>query len=295
MARSINTIQAQIIASVQADKNLYDPTATDPTQRGLTSTSQVAIWNLWTYVVAVAISLWEQLMDIFIAEVEANVALSAPGTPQWIQQQCFLFQWSATSPQIIQFDTTNFNPYYPLVNEALRIVTQAAVQTTPNKIALIKVAANSAPLTTPQYDALTSYLDFLNFAGIYFELRSVDADFIMLGYDLYYDGQYSGSIVNDTTAAINNFLSSSNFNNFNGKTYLSKIEDVLQAVPGMVDVVAKQVEVRPASIIAANATIMVNAGATLLRFYQPYAGYMVVDTDTGRTLADTLNFIVSNN
>lgn len=293
MARAISAIQAQIVAGVRAEKNLYDPTNADTNKQGLTSTSTVAVWYLWTYIQAVAINIFEQLLDLYKAEVEGFVATASAGTPKWIQKQVLLFQWSATTPQVIQFDTNNFFPYYPSVNPALQIITQCSVTTGPNKIVLVKAASNSTALTAPQLAALRSYLDFINFAGVYFQLRSVAADFIMLGYDIYYDGQYSSSIATDCATAINNFLNTSNQNNFNGVTKLSSIEDVLQGVVGVRDVVAKTVEVRAYNVLAANATKLVSGATTILRSCNPFAGYMIVDTGAGRTLADTLNFIVS--
>jgi len=294
MARTIATIQAQIVAAVQAQKSLYDPANSDPTKQGLTSTSTVSIWYLWTYIQATAINIFEQLLDVFKTEVETIVALAAAGTPQWIQKQVLNFQWSATSPQIIKFSTDNFYPYYEAVNPALRIVNQCSVATTPNKLALIKAASNSTALTAPQLAALTSYLDFINFAGVYFQLRSVAADFIMLGYDIYYDGQYASTIQADCEKALTDFLSTSNINDFNGVIKLSSVEDVLQGVTGVKDVVARQVEVRAYNVLAANATVMVAARSTVLRSFTPFAGYMIVDTDAGRTLADTLVYTVSN-
>jgi hypothetical protein len=293
MARSIITIQNQIIASIRGETSLYDPTNPDPSKRGLTSTSRVAIWRLITFVVAAAIAFFEQLLDVFKAGVEAQVLLSPPGTPLWVQTQIFKFQYSSTDPQIIQLDTTTLSPFYPTLNTALRIVTQCSVTTSPNKVVIIKVASNSTPLTSDQQLALSAYLDFLNFAGVYFQLISTDPDLIMAGYDIYFNGMYAAYIQTDVEDAITNFLSTSNANNFNGSYSLSKLEDIIQAVPGVNDVVARQVEVRPAAIIAANAYKMVDNYQTLLRKYDTYAGYMIVDTDSGRTLADTLTFIVS--
>jgi hypothetical protein len=296
MARATTTIQSTIINAVQADPNLYDPTNTDPTKQGLTSTSQVAKWKLWTFVVAQAQNLFEQLVDLFKAEVEATVFSAAPGTPQWVQKQVLYFQYNASIPQVIQLNTTTLAPEYPIVNPAYRIITQCSVTTNLNKTALVKVAkAGPSALSTPERNALTSFLDKICFAGVKFKVISVAADFIMLTYDIYYDGQYSASIAQSTYDAINGFLATSNSTNFDGTISLSKLEDIIQAVPGVRDVVAKQVEVRPASVVAANAYKMVNANQVLLRNYNPFAGYMIVDTDAGRTLADTLNFIVSPN
>ena len=88
MARTIDDIQQQIITNVQATPELA----------GATSTSKRAIWRLWTYVVAVAINLFEQLQDVFLAQSESIVALSAPQTPQWVQDRAFKFQYDAANP-----------------------------------------------------------------------------------------------------------------------------------------------------------------------------------------------------
>lgn len=297
MARSIAVIQAQIIAAIKGvpttyNPPLYDPNNTDPTKRGLTSTSQVAIWLQWTYVVAVAINLFEQVMDAFTTDVENRISRAAPGSPAWLQEQIFLFQYSATNPQIVQFDVNNFTISYPVVNPAYRIVTQCVVYTQPNKVVKIKVAANSTPLSGPQLAALTSYLNYINFAGVYFSLISAAADFLMVGADLYYDGQYATTIQADTANAINAFLATSNVNNFNGLVYLSELEDILQKVPGMKDVVLKQIEARSSVTPPASAVVLVNNYAEFRRNYQPFSGYMIVDTASGRDLASTLNFIV---
>lgn len=296
MARTVTQIQNQIIAQLQSDKNLYDPANPDPSRRGLTSTSQTAIWKLLTFIVAVAINLFEQLLDIFIVDVETRISAAAPGTPSWIRQQCLLFQWSSTTDQIIQFDTVNIAPYYPTVNAALRIITQCAVTSLPNKIVLVKVAtggSSPAPLSSPQQDALTSYLDYLNFAGVYFQLVSTDADFAMIGADIFYDGQYANSIQAAVTAAINSFIANLPFN---GMMKLSLLEDAIQAVPGVTDVTFSQVECRVTGAYNPNTVVkLVDNYTVLIREYSAYAGYMIIDTAVGRDLATTLNFIVSNN
>lgn len=295
MARDTQTIYNQIDESIKADINLYDPANPDPTKRGLVSTSKVAIWRLWAWIVASAINLFEQFADEFQRNVEASVALASPGTPSWYRQKVFEFQYSTTDPQIVQFNTTTFSPYYATVNEALRIVTACAVTTTGNKTAVVKVAkggTSPTALDTAEKDALTSYLNKICFAGTQIQLISTASDKIMLGYDLYYDGQYSASIEADTFNAVNDFLASASANNFDGAITLSKIEDVLQSVPGMIDVVARQVEVRPDAIPSPNAYKMVDNYTVNLRNNQPYSGYFEVDSDSGRTLADTLTFTV---
>jgi hypothetical protein len=296
MARSTQSIYDYIVGKVQADTNLYDPTNPDPTKRGLTSVSKVSTWRLWAWIVAQAQNLFEQQADNYVTEVEAIVNRSAPGTPSWMQHMVYMFQYNATTPQVIQMDLNTFAPYYPTVTESYRIVTQCAVNTLPNKKVQIKVAKGGttpAPLGTTEKQALTSYVDFINFAGVQCEIISADADLIYLGVDVYYNGQYSATIQADVEAAITSYLSTSNSDNFNYRVYISKLQDIIQAVAGVKDVALKQVEVRPASVSAGSAQKLVDASKILSRYYQPYAGYMIPDTDSGRTLADTINYIVA--
>ena len=59
MARTINEIQNEMITSLQA-------------KSGLTlSTSKVAEWKLWTYVVAAAIHTFEIALDVFKSETDS--------------------------------------------------------------------------------------------------------------------------------------------------------------------------------------------------------------------------------
>ena len=297
MARDTQTIYNQIDESIKADINLYDPANPDPTKRGLVSTSKVAIWRLWAWIVATSQNILEQLIDQYIVQIETTIDRAPAGTPKWIQDKIFKFQYSATDPQIIQLNTTTFEVYYPTVNETLRIVTQASVSNAPNKTVMIKVAqggASPTPLDSTQKAALTSYLDFINFSGVYFNLISVDPDLMLVGADVYYNGQYSGVIQQRVEEAIGAFLADSNVNNFNYTIHLTKLQDAIQAVAGVTDVVLRQIEVRPDSVIPADSFKMVDNYTTALRQYNPYAGYMIPDTATGRTLADSINYIISN-
>ena len=96
MARSVATIQALIVTNFQAQPELA----------AANSTSKRAIWYLLTFIVATAINVFEQLLDLFKANITAIVALSAPATPQWLQAKIFNFQYSATNPQNIQLINT---------------------------------------------------------------------------------------------------------------------------------------------------------------------------------------------
>jgi hypothetical protein len=172
------------------------------------------------------------------------------------------------------------------------------VTTLPNKIVSIKVAKGGStptPLDNTELSALTSYLSYINFSGVYFNLISDDPDLIYLGVDVYFNGAFSSIIQTNVEQAINNYLTNVNANYFNYTTYLSKIVDVIQSVNGVRDVVLRQVEVRPHFTSVPNAYVMVDNYQTFLRSYNPYAGYMIPDTAMGRTLNDSISYVINNN
>ena len=118
MARDISLIQQQMLDAIAADTTLGPL---------LTSTSKRAIYRLITFIVAVAINMLEQILDLFSAEVESVAAKAAPASASWLQDQILKFQYSATNPQIVQL--INFAPQYPSVDASLRIVSRCSVTT----------------------------------------------------------------------------------------------------------------------------------------------------------------------
>jgi len=177
MARSISTIQQQIIDNIRGNTTLYNPTNPDPTQRGLTSTSQVSYWLAWTFIVAVAINLFEQVLDIFTAKVEAQVAQAAPSAAQWTQNKILEFQYSDTNPQVVQVNP-DFTVSYPVMDATLQVINQCAIVPLQQGIYLAKVAFNGNKLPSLQVSALTAYLEVINPAGITTAIVSEQADYL---------------------------------------------------------------------------------------------------------------------
>ena len=298
MARPAAIIQKQILDYALANygTNQGDPfyyIFHDKNNNAITP-SKVNLFVLISFIVATSINIFEQLLDVFKSTIEKEIAQAAPGTNAWLQQQVLNFQYSATDPQVIQFVTNDAGllyPQYPVVNPALRIITQCAVVTRGIGGYVIKVASNLLPVGTTEMNALTSYCQQINF-GVPFSFINVNADMLYFGADIYYNGQYSPVIKDNVKAAITAYINDFDTNNFNGTIFLSKLEDVIQAVAGVSDVVLKQIEVNPDPALLLPTTVMVNNYNEALRYYNTYAGYMIVDTNTGRTLDDTLNFFI---
>jgi hypothetical protein len=279
MARSISDIQQTMLDAIAADSVLSTL---------LTSTSRRAIFRLFTYVVAVAINGLEQLIDIFKAEVEAIALVAAPATPAWLQDQILKFQYSATTPQVIQL--INFAPAYQVVDELLRIVTRCSVTTNLSNNVLIKVATGEPPaaLSSPQLAALQSYVNEIGIAGVIYNVTSEASDKLFVEANVYYDGQYSAVISANVIEAIENFLAAIPFN---GQMKISDLEEAITSVEGVNDVVLVNVKARSNATAFGSGSFLVQNQQTIGRLWSTIAGYMVGETDSGNTLADSLTFI----
>ncbi len=143
MARSIPVIYNQLLEQKNSQLPLSD----------LNSTSQVSKWNLWLWITAAGQNLFEQLCDLFQANMEMQIANAPVFTPQWIVQMCKNFQYSLTTPQILQLNISDSYPYltvnYPIIDKSLCPVAQAAVVFNNNGAIIIKVAKSTLGILGP--------------------------------------------------------------------------------------------------------------------------------------------------
>lgn len=283
MARTIVVIQQTMLTAKAAETSL----------NGLTSTSQTAIWRLWIYIVAACINVFEQLQDVFKAELEAIADAAVPGTPQWVQDRTFKFQYSATDPQVIEVIETVLA--YPTVDDTLKIVTRCSVTTGANKIVNIKVARATSetdetpiPLSAPQESSLESYWALIGFAGITYQVINLDPDRIGITAEIFYKGQYSSTIEADVIAALDSYLGSIPFD---GYVSVLSIEDALQNVVGVSDVVLSVVSGRADATAYGDRFNFYDLPNSInSRRYSTAAGYCIQEDEVGYTFADTLTF-----
>ena len=276
MARTIAEIKQSIIDKKNGETSLA----------ALNSPSQVAFYNLIIYIVAACIFFHETLWDILKKEVEGIAEKAVPGTAKWWQDQIFKFQFSSTTPQII--DLIDFYPKYPIVNPSLRIITRASVKQDGNKVIGIKVAKGIYPsitaLTSDEKNALQNYIDKIKFAGTEATVVSFNADRLKVTAEVFYEGQYVQSVVKAAViAAIDNFLATLPFD---GVFYLNKLIDVIQTVEGVKDVVVSEAKGR------ADAQ-SVGSGIVIARYYETKAGYMISEDTAGHTLNDTITMTLN--
>ncbi len=281
MARTVAEIQAQIIAEKNAQSDLA----------GLDSTSNRAIWRLWTFITATCIAILEQIMDLYQTNIEAVVARSAGASTLWVQDKLFKFQFDAADPQIIQLIDTV--PQYPVVDATKRIITACSVTTDINNVVNIKVAKSSPyeALTTNEKNAAQAYINTIGAAGITYNVTSLDADRLYIDADIYYQGQYSAVISDSVIATLNEYMQNLSIVNFNGSLKMSDLEAVIRNVVGVNDVVLNNVRGRADSVVFAAGTDYILNTAIQNRLFSPVAGYMIQEDTATKTFADSLNFI----
>jgi hypothetical protein len=272
----------------QIKQSMLDAKNADPTLSALTSTSQTAKWNLYYFIVASCIAIFEQLQDIFKTELEAIASTAAPSTPQWTRNKVLKYQ----KGDVAQLNTTTFTIEYPTINTANQILTRCAVITAPNRTVLIKVAKSNppVPVSVGELAELQSYIETFNPAGIAFTIINEQSDKMEVAATIYYNGQYSAVISTNVVAALNNYMATLPFN---GVISTQSVVDAMQAVEGVNSVSLTRIKVR-------KHTVAYVAGVTLYNLstgvdsvqYQTIAGYVAQETTAGHLFADTLNYIV---
>ena len=287
MARTIQQVKAQMIAQKNALTELSS----------LDSPSQTAFWNLYLFIVAAAIVTFETILDWYTQTWDALTSASYPGSSQWIAKQVFKFQYSATTPQYVQYNATNNTIEYPVVNTDLQIVTRCGVETMVNKTVLVKAAKSEPPepLTTPEKTSLLSYLYTKGFAGITYTVVSEEPDKLSIIGTVLYKGQFSATIEADVIAALDSWMATVSQSNFNQSFTVNDVIDVIQGVAGVVDFIPDEIAARRDAVAYVSRTKVYNlADGVNLAQYKPYAGYIVQEDSTGYDFASTLTFTASD-
>ncbi len=259
MARTIEQIQQSIISAKTADATLST----------LTSTSNVAIWLLWTYIVAVCHWVLETLFDSHKAEVTDIIATQKPHTLQWYVTKTKQFQFGVTlPPETDSYAATTTDPAVAIIQYA------AAVEL--SNLVRIKAATLSggvlAPISSVQLNALTGYLNRIKDAGVRLQVTSNNPDMLRLILNIYYNPlvlnaageRLDGTSLTPIKDAVNNFLANLPFN---GLFVLNNLVAALQGIEGVVI----------GEIVAAAATYASVPYTPVTVEYTPDAGYMVLD------------------
>ncbi|HMP92098.1 MAG TPA: hypothetical protein PKD90_04450 [Phnomibacter sp.] len=260
MARSINDIQASIIAAKDGD----------PTLAALNSTSRTAIWRLLTYVVAAAIWVLETLFDTHKAEVLETVANLKPHSLRWYALAARRYRHGqALIPETDKYSDEGLTSAQIL---AMQVVSYAAVVEQPLGLR-IKVAtmgvSDLEPLGNEQMLGFVEYMNYIKDAGVRLLITTGPPDSLRLSLVIYYNplvlnangARLDGANNTPVKAAIKQYLQNLPFN---GILVLAYLVDALQAVDGVV----------VPHIVAASASYGSLPYTPFSVEYQPDAGYM---------------------
>ncbi len=281
MSRTIQEIYNEMIAQKQnmAALKSLEPNI-DSAQSllsQLTTPSKVALWRLLFFVVSVGIWVHEQLFDIHKQEIEQRAKELITGTARWYRDQCFIFQYG----DALQWVSNKYT--YANKDVSKQTIKRAAVEEIGGqvRIKVAKLGANDlpAPLDTAELTAFKAYIGKIKFAGTNIAIISRNADLLKISYDIKYDPlvlNSSGQLIADTSvnpveAAINGYIQNLPFN---GVLNLTKLTDVVQNVPGVVDPVLNSAHAKYGGL----------PYKPIAKQYNANAGHMVIDSNHPLTL-----------
>lgn len=278
MAQTKEEIYTEILAAIAAEPTLATT---------LTSTSNVAIWNQLATAYASVLQTCQQLGDYQVVTLNKIADEAVPGTPAWLQRTVKKFQFGDT----VQVNS-DLTISYPTLDTSKQLITQCSIQENlQDREVLVKVAtgataATLAPITAQQLSSLKAYIQKVKFAGIRINTISLQADRIYAQLSVYYAGELDPQVVKDAViAAISVFLQSLAFD---GQLYLSKLQDAIQAVPGVNDITLDTIICRPYSTDITSVSLQ-----PVDRVYASQAGYVIPEDTASYTLNDSIRMIPS--
>ena len=230
MARTIQEIQELI----------YQAKAQEPALNELNSTSKVAIWRLWVYIIAVAIWSLEKLFDQHRADIDKRLAELKPHTARWYRSKALAFQYGFDL--LPDSDKFNNQGHTEEAIEASKIVKYSAVIESKNEGRLIvKIAGEQGdtlqPITDAQKQAFEAYLQEIKDAGVRLSVVNYQPDVLHLQMKIIYDplvldsnGQSIIHATKPVETAIKDYLKRLPFN---GELVLAHLIDVLQQAEGV--------------------------------------------------------------
>lgn len=204
------------------------------TERPDLSTSKVAEWRLWTYVVAVVIHAFELILDLFRAEIETAVDKVVSGTERWYAEMCYRFQNGHT----VLFDDKTATWYYAEDDPDARIVKVAAISVK-NKKLFIKVAKFDAqgkvgPLSAEELFNFSGYISAIKFSNDEADTISTDADMIRYNLEVFYNPAVPVTVVRQ---GVEQVLADFRMElSFDAKFYTQRLIDKVMRVDGVVTV-----------------------------------------------------------
>ena len=230
MARSIQDIQQLI----------YAQKAQEPALESLNSTSKVAMWRLWVYIISVAIWSLEKLFDLHRKDINKRLTELKPHTARWYRSKALAFQYG----YYLAHDSDKYNNQWLTEEqiEASKIIKYSAVVESKNEGRLIvKIAGEQGdtlqPITDAQRQSFEAYLQEIKDAGVRLSVVNYQPDVLHLQMKIIYDplvldsnGQSITKATKPVEEAIKSYIKRLPFN---GELVLAHLIDALQQAEGV--------------------------------------------------------------
>lgn len=178
MARTIQSIQKEMFDAIASNENLVE----------LNSSSKVAIFRLFVFVVSFSIWVLETLFDTHKKEVDDIIEAKMPHRPSWYRTKAKAFQLGFDLIEDSdKYDNTGFTDD---VIEASKIIKYSAVTQNGGQL-LIKIAAENdgvlTPITAPQKAAFDAYISEIADCGVKYIVVNNQPDILLLNMQIYRD------------------------------------------------------------------------------------------------------------
>lgn len=232
MARQIEVIQKEMLDKISSNEKLA----------GLNSTSKVATYRLFVFIISFSIRALEVLFDLHNKEVNDKLANQKSGTLSWYRTMSLKFQHG--------FDLVKDHDYYDNSNatpeqiESSKIIKYAAVgESDTDSRVIIKIAGETSgklsPIEPEQKESFDSYIKEIKWAGVAVTVVNYRPDKLYLAIQIKRDVlvlDKNGMSIRDANypviEAISEYMKELPFD---GDLRLSAIVDKLQKVAGVLD------------------------------------------------------------
>lgn len=285
MARSITEIYDSIIAEKQSmsSLNALQP-AIDSSQNllnDLTSSSKVAVWRLWAYITAVAINVFEIILDQQTAAIELRATQIPTGTTIWHHEQSLLFQFGdVLTWNGLQFVYTTITPANQIVKLASVINQGFQVRIKAAKL----VAGLPVALSAPELSSFQGYWSQKRFAGTAMLITSTAGDDLFTDYFIKYDAlvlDATGALLSNPAIfpvedAIELYIRNLPFD---GVLSLMEMTDAIQLADGVLDVTLNDAQAKFGAL----------PYTSINKDYLPDAGYLILDKPSSTFTYNTFN------
>lgn len=196
------------------------------------STSKVAEWRLWAYVIAAAIHAFELALNLFRSEIDTLTNKITPGTVRWYAEMCYRFQ----NGHELLFDDKTAMLYYDKDDATARIIKVVAITEGENRLS-VKAAklddkGKIIPLSADEKYNFTGYIDAVKFAGVETDVISTTEDKLRYELEVFFEPSIPATTVRDNVlAALEKYKTALGFDSM---FYTQKFIDTVMAVPGVV-------------------------------------------------------------